>query len=146
MVEWEMPESDFTKLIEQRYKARVIHDESTTREVIHQLSAYLNGTRRQFSLAIDFSGMTPFQIDVLKLTSQIPYGETRTYKEIAVQLGKENAARAVGRVEATNPMPLIIPCHRVLGSDGTLHGYGGPGGIKLKAWLLHLEKSPHKIK
>jgi methylated-DNA-[protein]-cysteine S-methyltransferase len=144
MVEWEMPEADITKLTEQRYHVRIIHDESRTLEVINQLADYLNGTRCQFSLALDFSGMSSFQENVLRLTSQIPYGETRTYKEIAVQIGKENAARAVGRVEATNPMPLIIPCHRVLGSDGTLHGYGGPGGIKLKAWLLELEKSPLK--
>jgi methylated-DNA-[protein]-cysteine S-methyltransferase len=144
MVEWETPEADFTHLIEQRYTSKVIYDESRTLEVINQLADYLNGTRRQFSLAIDFSSMTPFQVDVLRITSQIPYGETRTYKEIAVQIGKQHAARAVGRVEATNPIPLIIPCHRVLGSDGTLHGYGGPGGIKLKAWLLDLEKSPLK--
>jgi methylated-DNA-[protein]-cysteine S-methyltransferase len=144
MVEWEMPESDFTNLLEQRYNATVIHNQSRTGKVINQLADYLNGTLRQFSLALDFSGMRSFQVDVLRLTSQIPYGETRTYKEIAVQIGKEHAARAVGRVEATNPIPLIIPCHRVLGSDGTLHGYGGPGGIKLKAWLLDLEKSPLK--
>jgi methylated-DNA-[protein]-cysteine S-methyltransferase len=144
MVEWKMPESDFTNLLEQRYNATVIHNQSRTGKVINQLADYLNGTLRQFSLALDFSGMRSFQVDVLRLTSQIPYGETRTYKEIAVQIGKEHAARAVGRVEATNPIPLIIPCHRVLGSDGTLHGYGGPGGIKLKAWLLDLEKSPLK--
>jgi methylated-DNA-[protein]-cysteine S-methyltransferase len=144
MVEWETPEADFTHLIEQRYNSRVIYDESRTLEVINQLADYLNGTRRQFSLAIDFSSLTPFQVEVLRITSQIPYGETRTYQEIAVQMGKQHAARAVGRVEATNPIPLIIPCHRVLGSDGTLHGYGGPGGIKLKAWLLDLEKSPLK--
>jgi methylated-DNA-[protein]-cysteine S-methyltransferase len=144
MVEWETPEADFTHLIEQRYNSRVIYDESRTLEVINQLADYLNGTRRQFSLAIDFSSLTPFQVEVLRITSQIPYGETRTYQEIAVQIGKQHAARAVGRVEATNPIPLIIPCHRVLGSDGTLHGYGGPGGIKLKAWLLDLEKSPLK--
>jgi methylated-DNA-[protein]-cysteine S-methyltransferase len=144
MVEWETPEADFSHLIEQRYNSRVIYDESRTLEVINQLADYLNGTRRQFSLAIDFSSLTPFQVEVLRITSQIPYGETRTYQEIAVQMGKQHAARAVGRVEATNPIPLIIPCHRVLGSDGTLHGYGGPGGIKLKAWLLDLEKSPLK--
>ena len=63
-----------------------------------------------------------------------------TYKEIASRVGNANAARAVGRVEATNPIPIIIPCHRVLGTDGSLHGYGGPGGIKLKAWLLDLER------
>jgi methylated-DNA-[protein]-cysteine S-methyltransferase len=144
MVEWETPEADFSHLIEQRYNSRVIYDESRTLEVINQLADYINGTRRQFSLAIDFSSLTPFQVEVLRITSQIPYGETRTYQEIAVQIGKQHAARAVGRVEATNPIPLIIPCHRVLGSDGTLHGYGGPGGIKLKAWLLDLEKSPLK--
>jgi methylated-DNA-[protein]-cysteine S-methyltransferase len=144
MVEWETPEADFSHLIEQRYNSRVIYDESRTLEVINQLADYLNGTRRQFSIAIDFSSLTPFQVEVLRITSQIPYGETRTYQEIAVQMGKQHAARAVGRVEATNPIPLIIPCHRVLGSDGTLHGYGGPGGIKLKAWLLDLEKSPLK--
>ncbi len=85
--------------------------------------------------------MTPFQLQVLHLTTHIPYGQTSTYKDIAIQVGKPNAARAVGRVEATNPIPLVIPCHRVLGSDGSLHGYGGPGGIKLKAWLLQLEQS-----
>jgi len=85
--------------------------------------------------------MTPFQLQVLHLTLDIPYGHTSTYKELAKRLGNQFAARAVGRVEATNPIPLVIPCHRVLGSDGSLHGYGGPGGIKLKAWLLELEKT-----
>jgi methylated-DNA-[protein]-cysteine S-methyltransferase len=89
---------------------------------------------------LDLSTSTNFQRNVLNLTLQIPFGHTSTYKDIAVQLGKMNAARAVGRVEATNPIPLVIPCHRVLGSDGSLHGYGGPGGIKLKAWLLELER------
>jgi methylated-DNA-[protein]-cysteine S-methyltransferase len=85
--------------------------------------------------------MSQFQAQVLKLTMDIKYGRTSTYKEIAAHLGNPLAARAVGRVEASNPIPLIIPCHRVIGSDGNLHGYGGPGGIKLKAWLLKLEQS-----
>jgi methylated-DNA-[protein]-cysteine S-methyltransferase len=89
---------------------------------------------------LDLSTRTKFQQQVLTFTSLIPYGRTSTYKDIALQVGKMNAARAVGRVEATNPIPLVIPCHRVLGSDGSLHGYGGPGGIKLKAWLLNLEQ------
>ena len=141
MLEWEMSQGDFTHQVEHRYHANVVYLESHTAEVVSQLAGYLDGIRRQFSLPIDFSRMTPFQMAVLKRTCQIPYGETLTYKDIAIQMGNENAARAVGRVEATNPIPLIIPCHRVLGSDGNLHGYAGPGGTELKAWLLKLEKS-----
>ncbi len=64
---------------------------------------------------------------------------TLTYADVAQQIGQPKAVRAVGRANATNPMPIIIPCHRVLGSDGRLHGYGGPGGLDTKAWLLRLE-------
>jgi O-6-methylguanine DNA methyltransferase len=142
MVDWSMSQADFSRLVERRFPGNpVYHHETHTADALRQLSEYLNGNRRQFTLPLDLSGMTPFQVQVLNLTTQIPYGQTSTYKRIAVQLGKVNAARAVGRVEATNPIPLVIPCHRVLGSDGSLHGYGGPGGIKLKAWLLELEQS-----
>jgi methylated-DNA-[protein]-cysteine S-methyltransferase len=141
MVEWSMTQSDFSRLVEQRSSFNAVYDEARTADALHQLSEYLVGNRRQFILRLDLSGMTPFQVKVLNLTIQILYGQTSTYKKLAVQLGKVNAARAVGRVEATNPIPLVIPCHRVLGSDGSLHGYGGPGGIKLKAWLLKLEQS-----
>jgi len=106
---------------------------------MQQISEYLSGSRRDFDLPIDWSGMTAFQEHVLHLTCGIPYGETRTYGEIAAGLGRPRAARAVGRAEATNPMPLVIPCHRVIGADGGLHGYGGAGGIATKAWLLKLE-------
>lgn len=141
MVDWSMSQADFSRQVEQCFHTGVIYDEPHTSEALRQLSEYLGGNRRQFTLPLDLHGMSPFQSQVLHLTSQIPYGQTSTYKAIAVQLGKEHAARAVGRVEATNPIPLVIPCHRVLGSDGSLHGYGGPGGIKLKAWLLNLEQS-----
>jgi methylated-DNA-[protein]-cysteine S-methyltransferase len=142
MVEWDLSQADFTQLVEHRFHANVEYDISRTAEVLDQMTDYLAGNMRQFTLPLDLSGMTPFQVMVLHFTFLIPYGKTSTYKEIATQVGKKHAARAVGRVEATNPIPLIIPCHRVLGSDGSLHGYGGPGGIKLKAWLLQLEQSP----
>ncbi len=139
-VEWSMSQAEFSRLVEKRFHAPAVYDESRTFEPLHQIADYLAGKRHQFDLALDLSTSTNFQRQVLSLTAQIPYGQTSTYKDIAIHLGKINAARAVGRVEATNPIPLVIPCHRVLGSDGSLHGYGGPGGIKLKAWLLELEQ------
>jgi methylated-DNA-[protein]-cysteine S-methyltransferase len=139
-VEWDMFPADYLHQIELRFKAIVNFDEISTAEPIRQLSEYLDGNRQQFDLPLDLSRSSPFQAQVLRLTMNIPYGQTSTYKDIALQIGKPNSARAVGRAEATNPIPLVIPCHRVLGTDGTLHGYGGPGGIKLKRWLLNLEK------
>ena len=108
-------------------------------ETLRQVVEYLEGRRRSFELAIDWECLRPFQRQVLRETCAIPYGETATYAEIARRVGKPGAARAVGRAQATNPMPLVIPCHRVLGSDGKLHGYGAGEGLKTKAWLLRLE-------
>ncbi len=105
-----------------------------------QIGEYLHGKRKAFSIPIDWSGLTAFHRQVLEATCNIAYGETITYKELAMQSGKPRAARAVGRAEALNPMPLVVPCHRVIGSDGRLHGYNGPQGVKTKAWLLALEK------
>ncbi|MBT7781327.1 MAG: methylated-DNA--[protein]-cysteine S-methyltransferase [Anaerolineae bacterium] len=102
-----------------------------------QLHEYLAGKRHSFTIAIDWSMMRPFQREALLATFAIPYGHTSTYGEIAAQIGHPSAARAVGRAEATNPMPLVIPCHRVLGADGKLRGYGG--GLEIKKWLLKLE-------
>ena len=105
-----------------------------------QVEEYLHGQRTKFEIDIDWALCTPFQRQVLEQQLAIPYGETRTYGQLAAQLGKPRAARAVGRAGATNPIPLIIPCHRVIGADGNLRGYGAPGGIKTKAWLLALEQ------
>lgn len=93
------------------------------------MSEYLLGHRQTFNILIDWGVLTPFLEQVLKAT----------YGEIARQVGKPRTVRAVGRAEATNPMPLVIPCHRVLGADGRLHGYGAGEGLKTKAWLLQLE-------
>lgn len=104
-----------------------------------EIREYLKGKRRAFTFVIDWDTMRPFQIKMLKIVYNIPYGETRTYAEIAEQIGHPNAYRAVGRANATNPMPLVIPCHRVIGRDGKLHGYGGGDGLSTKEWLLKME-------
>lgn len=105
-----------------------------------QIREYLTGARKTFTFPIDWSRLPDFQRRVLQLTFQIPYGKTSTYGQLAAQLGKPGAARAVGRAQATNPMPLVIPCHRVIGSDGKLHGYGAGEGLSTKAWLLQFER------
>jgi methylated-DNA-[protein]-cysteine S-methyltransferase len=139
-IDWSTGQADFTQQMLQRFNANAIYDDALTAEPLRQLSEYLAGNRHEFDLALDLTRLSQFQVQVLKITLDIPYGQTVTYKEIAAHLGNPRSARAVGRVEATNPIPLVIPCHRVIGSDGSLHGYGGPGGIKLKAWLLDLEQ------
>lgn len=118
-----------------------IYDPAKVTEANRQLAQYFGGQRREFELQIDWSMMPPFQAEALRLVYAVPYGRLTTYGDIAKQLGKPGASRAVGRANATNPMPIVIPCHRVLGSDGKLHGYGGPGGLETKAWLLRLEGS-----
>ncbi len=111
-------------------------------QATRQIKEYVDGKRRVFDLAIDWSILTSdFQRDALHAVFSIPYGQTRTYAQVAAQIGHPDAPRAVGRANATNPMPLVIPCHRVIGADGKLHGYGGVGGLKTKAWLLKLESS-----
>ncbi len=102
-----------------------------------QLTEYFTGKRTTFELPITPQG-TPFQLDVLKALQTIPYGETRSYGEIAHQLGKPKAVRAVGAANGRNPLPIIIPCHRVIGANGSLTGFGG--GLKTKQFLLQLEQ------
>lgn len=131
----------FTMKLAGRLNIKPVLDEALTAEVAHQLIEYFNGQRQYFDLKIDWRVVTRFQEHVLRAQMDIPYGETRSYGEIARQLGKPQAARAVGRAGATNPMPLVIPCHRVVGVDGRLRGYGAPGGVKTKAWLLEHERN-----
>jgi methylated-DNA-[protein]-cysteine S-methyltransferase len=118
---------------------QIVVDQDRLAGSLEQMDEYLSGLRRSFDFPIDWSVLPPFQQSALRATWSIPYGQTRTYAQIAQQVGHPRAARAVGRAEATNPMPLVIPCHRVIGSDGKLHGYGAGDGLETKAWLLEME-------
>ena len=106
------------------------------RQAVGQLERYFAGERVQFTCPLDLRG-TPFQLKVWNALTRIPYGETRSYAEIAQEIEHPSAVRAVGAANGANPVAIIVPCHRVIGSDGALTGYGG--GLPTKAWLLALE-------
>ena len=103
---------------------------------IAEMQRYFAGERMQFTCPLDLRG-TPFQLLVWEQLCRIPYGETCTYGEIALAIGRPTASRAVGAANGANPIPVIVPCHRVIGSDGSLTGYAG--GLANKSWLLSLE-------
>jgi methylated-DNA-[protein]-cysteine S-methyltransferase len=106
-------------------------------EAVRQLDAYFAGTLRRFELPLAPTG-TPFQLRVWRALREIPYGETVSYAELARRIGRPAAVRAVGAANGRNPLAIVIPCHRVIGSDGRLVGYGG--GLPAKAALLALER------
>lgn len=114
----------------------VEHDDYILRETGRQLDEYLEGQRKGFDIPVLMLG-TDFQKDVWNAVRKVPYGATSTYSQIARDIGKERAVRAVGNAMATNPISIIIPCHRIVGSGGELVGYGG--GLSLKRRLLTLE-------
>ncbi|MBM3180136.1 MAG: methylated-DNA--[protein]-cysteine S-methyltransferase [Chloroflexi bacterium] len=122
-----------------RLKRPVEPNQKMIQPYAKELGEYLKGKRSEFTFSIDWSTLRPFQLKTLKAVYAIPYGETQSYAEIAAQIGHPLAFRAVGRANATNPMPLVIPCHRVIGKDGKLHGYGGGDGLPTKEWLLKME-------
>jgi methylated-DNA-[protein]-cysteine S-methyltransferase len=111
-------------------------DTALLRETRKQLAAYFAGRLRTFDLPIATRG-TAFQRSVWRALREIPYGATRSYADLACQIGKPNATRAVGAANGRNPVPIVVPCHRVLGSDGSLTGFGG--GVDTKRFLLRLE-------
>ena len=108
-------------------------------DIIQRFKTYFRGGRVTFPDVLDLSRATPFQRDVWEATRRIPYGETKSYAWVAAQIGKPAAVRAVGQALGRNPLPLIIPCHRVLASDGNLGGF--TGGLDMKRRLLGLESS-----
>ena len=103
-----------------------------------QIEEYLKGKRKKFSLPLSMHG-TEFQMDVWRALQTIPYGETRSYKQIAELVNRPKAVRAVGMANHRNPISIIVPCHRVIGHNGSLTGYGG--GLPLKKYLLELENA-----
>ena len=105
-------------------------------EAKKQLQEYFSGDRKVFDLALAPHG-TEFQLQVLKQLEAIPFGETRSYRQVAEAIGRPKAVRAVGAANGRNPLPIVIPCHRVIGADGSLTGFGG--GLAAKSWLLKHE-------
>jgi methylated-DNA-[protein]-cysteine S-methyltransferase len=113
-----------------------IYKEAPFEMARRQLAEYFDGDRKQFDLPLSLTG-TEFQVEVLEALQQIPYGETTSYGAVAKQIGRPKAVRAVGAANGRNPIPIIVPCHRVIGTSGDLTGFGG--GLDTKAALLRLE-------
>ena len=111
-------------------------DDSELKKAANQIHEYFDLSRKKFSLDIDIQ-LSSYYSKVLKKVESIPYGKTSSYKSIAIKTGNANASRAVGNANANNPLPIIIPCHRVIANDGNIGGYGG--GLKTKRFLLELE-------
>jgi methylated-DNA-[protein]-cysteine S-methyltransferase len=119
-----------------KWKAEWTQSSDATRQYVRQLEEYFAGQRRRFTFPLDLRG-TPFQVRCWQALLEIPYGETRTYADLARAVGCPRGYRAVGLANNRNPIAIVVPCHRVIASDGTLCGYGG--GLDLKRKLLELE-------
>jgi methylated-DNA-[protein]-cysteine S-methyltransferase len=132
-------EEDFISSLRKRMYVDPRRSPERVAGVARQLREYLAGERSAFELQLDLSSLTDFQRQVLLAVSQVPRGEVTTYAKLAREIGRPKAIRAVGRALGSNPIPIVIPCHRVLASDGSLRGYSGRGGVKTKAKLLRLE-------
>ena len=116
---------------------RVLHAPARLDDVRRELDEYFTGARTAFDLPLDFALMRPFARRVLAATARIPFGATSTYGEVAAEAGSPGGARAAGGALGSNPIPIVVPCHRVLARNGTLHGY--TGGLERKQHLLQLE-------
>jgi methylated-DNA-[protein]-cysteine S-methyltransferase len=122
------------------YGARVLRAAAPIDPVKRELEEYFEGRRREFNLPVDLRGRSEFSLAVLKQLAEVPYGQVTTYGSLAARSGRPRAARAVGTIMNRNPIPIVLPCHRVVGSTGSLVGYGG--GLERKRQLLDLEHAP----
>lgn len=129
----------FARQVQAQLNQPVEHDPGALEGMISHMRAYLNGQANGLDLSIDWSVIAGFRKKVLKATARIPAGSVATYGEIAAHIGMPKAARAVGQALKRNPMPLVIPCHRVIAADGSMRGYGSGEGIPTKRALLRLE-------
>ncbi|MFN2526168.1 MAG: methylated-DNA--[protein]-cysteine S-methyltransferase [Actinomycetota bacterium] len=118
---------------------RILRVPAKLDDVRRQLEEYFAGRLQSFSLRVDLNRLAPFQRSVLKATKTIPYGRVSTYRRVADKAGNAAAVRATGNALGANPVPIVVPCHRVLRTDGTLGGYGG--GLEVKRLLLDLEEA-----
>ena len=132
-------ESDFIAQVERQFDAPLYFAPDQTNPALEQIRGYLDGQRTNFNLPTDISILTDFQRQVLQATQEIPRGRIATYMDIARKIGNPKAVRAVGQALGRNPIPIVIPCHRVIASNGSLGGYSGGGGLETKARLLQLE-------
>ena len=128
---------NFLDTAKQRFTANLKSDESKFNGIKHDIEQYFAGKLKQFTTPVDLFVLTPFQQKVLKATQAIEFGTVRSYREIAVETGCPGASRAVGNALGRNPVPIVIPCHRVIKTDGTLGGFSG--GLDIKRYLLRLE-------
>lgn len=136
-VMWGITEADFLATLDPL--ARTERDPAALAPAAKQLRAYFEQPTLHFDVPLDLSAASPFHRQALQLIRSIPAGTVWTYKQVAEALGRPTASRAVGQAMARNPVPIIVPCHRVVGSGGSLTGYGGGGGIATKRRLLQME-------
>ncbi len=141
MLDFLTSEKAFIKGLKSLFPGDIVKDDRRNRKVLSQLRKYLDGKLKRFDCSLDLRG-TPFQKRVWSALARIPYGKTKSYQEIAKSIGHPKAFRAVGNANGSNPIPIILPCHRVIESDGGLGGYGH--GIRVKQLLLDFERT-HKI-
>jgi len=129
--------NDLARLV-RVYGPGVVPDRRRLDAIARELDEYFEGKRTRFATPVDLRGLTPFQQRVLRTLTKVPFGDLTTYGKLAQRAGHEGASRATGGVVGSNPIPIVVPCHRVIASDGTLGGYSGGLGVKRR--LLTLER------
>jgi len=136
-ISFRQSEASLVDELRQRLAADVVRSPARTADVVHQLRAYFAGERRRFDVRLDLRHITPFQRRVLMAAARVPAGKVVSYGEIACRIGQPHGSRAVGQALGHNPVPIVIPCHRVVAAGGRIGGY--TGGLTIKRKLLRLE-------